>query len=190
MLSSRIEMGELSELAARRASRTVSVDPRDLPRLAQLAVGHGDGRSGDASDERGSSLTADVRFEDGPEGLPRMRLKITGDVDLLCQRCLRAFVWPVEIESVLTVLWDEGQTNQVEDPFDTVLVNIGGMNVEAVIEDEILAALPMAPVHGPGSDCADFGTAGIETQIDTVQMSRPFEGLASLIGRADKNRNG
>jgi uncharacterized protein len=190
MLSSRIEMGELAELAARRVSRTVRVDPRDLPRLSQLAVDPGDGCSGDASDDSASSLTADVRFEDGPEGLPRMRLKITGDVDLVCQRCLQSFAWPVEIESVLTVLWDEGQTNQVEDPFDTVLVNIDGMNIEVVIEDEILAALPMAPVHASGRDCADFGKAGIETQIDTLQMSRPFEGLASLIGRTDKNRNG
>ena len=147
MLSSRIEMGELAELAARRASRTVRVDPRDLPRLSQLAVDSGDNCSGDASDERGSSLTADVRFEDGPEGLPRVQLKITGRADLVCQRCLLPLGWPVEIESVLTVLTDEDQANQIEDPFDTVLVNIEGMNVETVIEDEILAALPMAPVH-------------------------------------------
>ena len=105
MLSSRIEMGELAGLAARKASRTVRVDSRDLPRLAQLAGGHGD----DPSDERGSSLTADVRFEDGPEGLPRVQLKITGRADLVCQRCLLPFAWLVEIESVLTVLTDEDQ---------------------------------------------------------------------------------
>ncbi len=190
MLSSLIEMGELAEMASRKACRTVRVNPRDLPRLAQLVVVRGSNNpSDDTGDRRGPSLTAGIQFEDGPEGLPRVQLEIAGCLDLECQRCLQPFEWPFNIETVLTVLRDEDQANQIEDPFDVVLVDIDGMNIGDVIEDEILAALPLAPVHGPGSDCADSGKAGNKTQTDTVQMNRPFAELGSLIGRVDKDRN-
>jgi uncharacterized metal-binding protein YceD (DUF177 family) len=198
MLSSRIEMGELADLVARTASRTLRVNPLDFSRLARLVVRGGDNRGGDPSidagiDEgnyEGPSLTAEIGFEDGPERLPRVRLKISGSLDLECQRCLQAFECPIEVDTVLTVVSDEEQIDQIEDPFDSILVNADGLNIAGVIEDEVLAALPIAPVHGPGSDCADSGEAGVETPIDSVRTNRPFEGLGALIGRSEKDRSG
>jgi uncharacterized protein len=184
MLSSRIEMSTLAELAAQNACRSMRVDPLDLPRLAQLVVDSRD----DVSD--GPPLTADIRFDEGPERLPRVQLTIAGRMKLECQRCLQPFEYPVEIDTVLTMLMDEDQGNQIEDPFDSILVSHDGLNIEAAIEDEILAALPIAPVHGPESDCGGSGKADVETQTDAVQMNRPFAGLASLIGRTGNDRNG
>jgi uncharacterized protein len=184
MLGSRIDMGELAELAARKACREMRIDSRDLPRLAQLVAGHDQSSENAASKTAG--LTTGVQFGDGPEGFPRVQLTITGCVNLECQRCLRPFECPVDIDTVLTVLNNEDQADQVEDSFDIVLIDTDGLNINAVIEDEILAALPMAPVHGPGSECVDLGQASIETKTDTVQMHRPFDELASLMKRADK----
>jgi uncharacterized metal-binding protein YceD (DUF177 family) len=194
MLSSRIEMGELADLVARTASRTLRVNPLDFSRLARLVVRGGDNRGGDPSIDEGNyerpSLTAEIGFEDGPERLPRVRLKISGSLDLECQRCLQAFECPIEVDTVLTVVSDEEQIDQIEDPFDSILVNADGLNIAGVIEDEVLAALPIAAVHGPGSDCADSGQAGVEKPIDSVRTNRPFEGLGALIGRSEKDRSG
>jgi uncharacterized protein len=184
MLGSRIEMGELAELAALKASRTLRIDPVDLPRLARMLLDRGD------SPDRGEPMSAEIRFDGGGEQLPRVQLTIAGSVSLECQRCLQAFECPIEIETVLTVASDEDQVNQIGDPFDSILVDGDGLDIEVVIEDEILAALPFAPVHGPGSECADRGKAGVESRLDAVQMNKPFEELGALIGRADKDRSG
>lgn len=184
MLGSRIEFGELDELAARKACVEEKVHLPDLPRVAQMMVGqHGD------ADEAFTRLAARIRFEDGPEGLPRINLKIAGTIALECQRCLQLFEWPVRIESRLTVLRDEKQTARLCEPLDSVLMNFDGLDLRAIVEDEILAALPLAPVHDSGSDCAEQGKPENSLDIDAVQTSRPFRHLASLMGRAEKHRS-
>ena len=61
----------------------------------------------------------------------------------------------------------------------------GVLQLDTVIEDEILAALPMVPVHDTGTECAAT-TSQDNTETETEQMHRPFAALADLVG-SDKN---
>ena len=139
MPSSRIEFSELAGLAAGKARRGMQLNPLDLPRLAEFVVIRG-GDEFEDSNQTSEWLGTDVRFEDGPEGFPRVHLTITGNLVLECQRCLQPVGWQVELESQLTVLSDEAQTAELEDPFDSVLMDIEGLSLQVLVEDEILAA--------------------------------------------------
>jgi uncharacterized protein len=108
---------------------------------------------------------------------------------LECQRCLQPLGWELRIESRLTVLTEEGQAARLSDPFDSVLMDGDGLDLLAIIEDEILAALPMAPVHESGSECAKREKTGKSSDIGAAKTIRPFENLASLMGRTEKHRS-
>lgn len=191
MLGSRIETGELTELAARNARRELHLHPRDLPRLAGLIVGQRGDDFGDVREgaEASGFLATDLRFDAGPEGFPRVHMTITGNLTLECQRCLRPVAWPVEIFTSLTVLTTEIQSSQLDDPFDSVLIDDDGLNMQLVVEDEVLAAMPMAPTHGSGSECAESGAADLDSKFDYVPMHRPFADLASKMGRPEQSRD-
>jgi len=185
MLSARIESAELRELAERKVRRELRFNPSDferLPRLAILNAGQGEAAG---SAELVPWLATEIGFDIGPEGFPRVQLAMTGALELECQRCLQPVSWQVALDSQLTVLSDEAQIAGLADPFDSIVMGADGLRLASIIEDEILAALPMAPVHGPGSDCAESGKA-----IDELEMKthRPFADLASLLG-TDKYRN-
>jgi uncharacterized protein len=173
MLGSRIETVELNDLATRAARRQLRVNPGDLPRLADLMVAN-------KEPVAGTALMTDVAFDDGPEGFPRVRLTIAGEVALECQRCLQPVSWLVELETLLTVLGSDDQIGEIQEPFDSVVIGDEGLSIEAIVEDEILAALPIAVVHGPESECAK-AVAEPESADEAIQTIKPFADLAAMM---------
>jgi len=189
MLSARIDFAELRQLAERKAFRELRFNPSDLERLAPFSIVNGGERETGSSAKTPSWLATKIGFENDPDGFPRVQLAITGNLELECQRCLQPMLWQVALDTQLTVLSEEVQTPAIAEPFDSIVMDANGLCLASVIEDEILAALPMAPVHGPGLDCAEPGKATGELDVNTEKVHRPFADLASLLGRTHKNRN-
>jgi uncharacterized protein len=79
---------------------------------------------------------------------------VKGMLQLRCQRCLDALAYPVSIESELELAEDEQDLVGVadEDDLTDAIPADPKMDVLALIEDEVLLGLPMAPMHAPG-DC-------------------------------------
>jgi len=179
MLSKCVDPVQLGELARQGATLELRPSLTDLERLSACTVSPGTQPGCTESVE----LAVAVRFDYGPEDIPRIGLAITGQLSLRCQRCLEPLAWPVRIETCLSVLDDEEQTALIASPFDSVLAGAGGLNLVEVIEDEILAALPMAPVHEDGLQCRSAGEVENDSTENAESMQRPFADLASLAGR-------
>lgn len=94
-------------------------------------------------------------------GHPQLTMRVTGDVQLVCQRCLKPFAFEIASESVLVLAHDESQADQIEAMVDDesvdVIVGSKTMNLVDLIEDEALLAIPQAPKHGqcPGQVAVD-----------------------------------
>jgi uncharacterized protein len=80
---------------------------------------------------------------------------ITGQVSLVCQRCLQPVVFPLQLEGELRVvdtidvLTAEDQSNEewsVDDIEDAVIADCP-LSLLELVEDEIVLALPMAATH-------------------------------------------
>ena len=80
------------------------------------------------------------------------------------------------------------QTSQLADPFDSVVMATDGLKLSVLIEDEILSALPIAPIHGPDAHCVESGGALDESKIEAGKPNRPLSGLALLLDAARKDR--
>ena len=177
MMAGRIGSAELADLVARGATLDFSFPVSSLTRLAALAP-PAEAAVGTAR------LNAGFTFKAGAEGYPQLHLVVTGTVPLVCQRCLGLLDLPVSIDVLLTMVRNDQEAGVLADPFDTVLLADGELEPEQVVEDEVLAALPLAPKHAERTPCGS--SAGRDDKVKSGEMHRPMAGLADLLGRGDR----
>ncbi|MEO8224662.1 MAG: DUF177 domain-containing protein [Gammaproteobacteria bacterium] len=169
-----IGSAELADLVARRATVDISLTGSDLARLAALDHRIGGEGSGEAV------LEVHCAFQSGPEGFPQVRLTVTGAVNLVCQRCLQPFTWPVKLDSLLTLVRSDEEAAGLADRFETALLTDAGLEMAAVVEDEVLATLPLSPRHPETAACCR------QEHMNSGETHRPLAGLADLVGRGDR----
>lgn len=180
MKAERIGSAELKDLVARTATLDLSIAAPSLARLAALwpAASGGSAVTG-ASDEE-VRLEASITFQSGSEGFPQLHLQAAGTVPLVCQRCLALLVLPVTLDVLLTVVQSDAEAVALADPFDTVLLEAGELDLAQVVEDEVLAILPLAARHPETTPC------GQAARRNSGETHRPLAGLADLLGRGDR----
>lgn len=80
------------------------------------------------------------------EGVATLQVRSSGTVVLTCQRCLEPIDYPIDIDVELVLTTDPAQIDAAEDDVDRVLAT-KAMDAPALVEDEVLLALPMVPRH-------------------------------------------
>jgi len=85
-----------------------------------------------------------------------LRLKAHGTLELLCQRCLGELTYPVSIDRHFGLVADESALPESDLDDDEVdyLVADPKLDVVALVEEEILLALPLALRHEDGCSVA------------------------------------
>ncbi|MGQ0749087.1 MAG: YceD family protein [Betaproteobacteria bacterium] len=106
-----------------------------------------------------------------------LKVDISGNLRLQCQRCLGALDYPLELSSTLVLVRPgEDVSECAEDPEAPDCIEASGeLDVAALIEDEILLSLPFAPRH-PENTCRSVAGAGERTASERS----PFSKLAEL----------
>jgi uncharacterized protein len=104
-----------------------------LPRLAQSGC-------------TGAVLDFVLTGEINERGKPGFGLVVQGSVRLECQRCLGNMDWPLRLEARLELAADEAEILAADDDIERVVAG-GDMSVAALVEDEVILALPMVPKH-------------------------------------------
>jgi uncharacterized protein len=99
------------------------------------------------------------------------------DVDMECQRCLQPVTQALSGELRLGVVWDEERAAVLPKNLDPLVVNDDSVDLYALLEDEILLALPIVAYHEE-SQCQRSGSYS----TGEVEESRenPFSILAQL----------
>jgi uncharacterized protein len=128
-----------------------------LPRLA-------------ASGCEAATLRYRVRGAVNAAGRPCLAVDASGVALLACQRCLDPVEFPVELSVELELAASERAIVEADDDVDRVLAT-NAMDVAALVEDEVLLVLPMAPMHERCEPDAGQGAAN---------RAAPFAALAGL----------
>ncbi|GLS05476.1 hypothetical protein GCM10007860_26300 [Chitiniphilus shinanonensis] len=103
-----------------------------------------------------------------------MHLDVSGELHLVCQRCLQPMTWPVAVKTELTQFSDEATLDEAEEQdedLEGMLVD-PALDIDALVEEEVLLAVPFAPRHD-----ACEGTSGT---ADKADKPNPFAVLATL----------
>lgn len=111
-------------------------------------------------------------------------LEVTGDASVLCQRCLRAMSEPVNSSVRVALIEAEEDMSRVPDDLEPVLAAGGRISVGELVEEELLLALPIVPLHGRDADCVVPPEAPlVDREGPEHTTQRPFERLAELLKR-------
>jgi uncharacterized protein len=111
-------------------------------------------------------------------------LSMSGAAALTCQRCLGAMTEPVNSAVRVALITAESDASRVPENLEPVLAPGGRINVGELVEEELLLALPIVPLHAEASDCAvaqDAPAVKVEAPEQTTQ--KPFAQLDKLLKR-------
>lgn len=113
---------------------------------------------------------------------PFLRLQVRSDIELVCQRCLKTMPFRVSADTVLVQFPDEESLDEAvaqDDDLEGILFE-PELDVEMLVEDELLLALPYAPRH----ETCD--PAGAQNKQAGNAKPNPFAVLAQLkTGKAE-----
>jgi len=80
-----------------------------------------------------------------------LRLTVSGEVGLACQRCLGEMPYGVEVERTLYLARNEAEMERLDALPDSDAIQPGEtLSLVELVEDEVLLSLPFAPMHAEG----------------------------------------
>jgi len=106
--------------------------------------------------------------------------RLQAQLALTCQRCLEAVMVPVDVDVDLLLVRSEEDADALADDADFLVLDAEGQLALAdALEDELLLALPLVPLH---DDCESAHVnAPLEEDEPAVPVrENPFQVLASL----------
>lgn len=112
-------------------------------------------------------------------GRPLLQLRLSGELQLQCQRCLQGLTHAVDIGNALRLVAPEALDSEYDDDPDEpdCVAASTAFDLAALIEDEVLLALPPYPRHPEGQCQASSGSA--ESAASEAKV-KAFGALAAL----------
>lgn len=102
-------------------------------------------------------------------------------VKMVCQRCLDVVELPIHSASEYAIVNPEASTQHLPKSYDVLEVGEDPLDLLALVEDELLLALPIVPLHA-SEDCQMLGSQDAEPEgkDESSPASSPFSILAQL----------
>ncbi|HEU4531595.1 MAG TPA: YceD family protein [Steroidobacteraceae bacterium] len=183
MSRDRAEWHEVQALVARAAQVRIDCALRDLPRIAPLLT-RDDG-----------SATAAFRFyrlsasADAPEGTisacDAAECSVSAVLPMTCQRCLGEVQIQAHGSAHLAFIDDEAAVGTVPESHDPVIMSAGRVSLAELVEEELLLAMPIVPVHAEVAQCQPRPGETVEENPADAAASAPkqtpFAGLRELM---------
>ncbi len=135
------------------------------------------------------SVRARLRFG-RDHGWPSALVELEAEVEMLCQRCVRAMRVRVGTNSTVLFADSEQAAESAPEGAETFLAPEGRISLAALIGEELLLALPIVPRHEGGAHCeASEGPPSLEVAAAPPPVTRPFADLRALLERGAKQKD-
>ncbi len=141
----------------------------ELPRLQELLA------------EPGGTLQARFAFAKAPSGRAGAAVAIRAAPQLVCQRCLQGFAFPVSGGSEVEFTNDE-EAAASDAERECFRVDGGMVSLRELAEEELLLALPIAAMCSTPQTCGHAPSLAAQAPPDASgEMRRPFSALQELL---------
>lgn len=133
------------------------IEPRRLVNQGVILTGKIDRnlcvRLADAVIEISEPIMADLNFDVADQGRKVVHVSATTTVLIACQRCLEPIALPLAIDTMLGIVWSEDQAKSLPKELEPWVVEEEAGDIAALVEDELLLALPFVTFH-PEDQCS------------------------------------
>lgn len=135
------------------------------------------------------SLSAEIRWQARgemravPAGEPEMWLHLAAQTSvwLTCQRCLQPFESPCTIDRRIRFVRSEAQAEALDaESEEDVLALTRRLDLQTLVEDELLLALPLVPRHERCPQPLPMSAEPDPSHAPDDQQRNPFEVLRSM----------
>lgn len=143
----------------------------DLPRLR-------------AASPDGAGIAVRVAFAvvRGPLGEIRWQAEIEGETEQVCQRCLQPMRWQFRLQPDIALVRSDDRSSKLGEDAERLELGADGLLwPAAVVEDEILLTLPLAPRH---EQCGADWDREFEPGEGDREAENPFAVLGQLRGKS------
>ena len=122
-----------------------------------------------------------LNFDIDELGVPFMQGELKAELQLICQRCLEPYAFPVDVQSILAWVRTEREAERLPIRYEPYLVETNPLVLNDVIEDELLLSLPQIPMHDE-SECLamQWIQKPVDNEVETEVKANPFAVLAEL----------
>ena len=125
--------------------------------------------------------SAELRPRAGADDEVWLHLQAKTSVPLTCQRCMGAVVTPLEVDQWYRFVADEDIAMAEDDESEEdLLVMEPQFDLLAVLEDELLMALPLVPMHEACPVAPTLRAGEAELAGEAGEKPNPFAVLAQL----------
>ncbi|TVP52428.1 MAG: hypothetical protein EA349_15535 [Halomonadaceae bacterium] len=151
-----------------------------FPRLGALLV----------SDE--GEMHATLHFSFDSEKRRVLQGSVRSQVQVRCQRCLEAMSQQLDSDFLVAVVASDDLARELPAEFEPVIVSEQELDLLALLEDELIMALPDFPLHQeqecPATPVLEDINASANAELaDAAQeKENPFSVLADIKGKLDK----
>lgn len=98
-------------------------------------------------------VEAELHFDRDEQGVAFIRLQVEARLRAICQRCLEPMEIPVRRDVLLGLVRSEEEGERLPSRYEPLLITAGPVDVAGLVEDELILALPIVPLHGDGEHC-------------------------------------
>lgn len=110
-----------------------------------------------------------------------LHLEAHARIGLDCQRCLKPVAWDLDVERSLRFVSGEEAAAELDAEIeDDVLELVRSLDLRELIQDELLLALPLVPMHEHCPQPLSASADPAEVSLDPEQDAHPFAALARL----------
>lgn len=169
------------ELASRGQVIELTGKVADFPRLVEIIETDLGDSSTAAATRKWRALPVEIKlgfgWADDRREIPAMSGSIRARMAGICQRCLEPFEFPLqaELDLLLLKVHDELTESGSADVWE---VDEGAVRPLDIVEEALVMALPLAPMHETAEICGSFcGALSDDDTGGSADVDRPFANL-------------
>jgi uncharacterized protein len=146
----------------------------------------------------GGTVLARLQFG-REQGYMVAQVALKAPLELICQRCMGPMPLTIETRSAVLLIESEAEADAAPVEWETYLAAEGRLSPAALAAEELLLALPVAPLHADTGACAaaagrtaaarDPAPAEPAASLSEQATVRPFADLRALLDSGAKSKS-